>query len=94
MKCSLTRYSSFAPSSQGRGASVHHQGVKGKFDLDRPQVNMAVMVNRAVMMNMAVTVMAVMTVTVALMVRILNLYDQRAWSCLCVSLQCYQKVDK
>ena len=65
-----TRYSSFASSSQGRGASVHHQGAKGKFDLDRPQVNMAVMVNRAVMMNMAVTVMAVMTVTVALMVRI------------------------
>ena len=59
-----TRYSSFASSSQGRGASVHQQGVKGKFDLDRPQVNMAVM---AVMVNMAVTVMAIMTVMVAVM---------------------------
>ena len=63
MKCSLTIYSSFASSSQGRGASVHHQGAKGKFDLDRPQVNMAVM---AVMVNMAVMVMA-MTVMVEVM---------------------------
>ena len=60
-----TRYYSFASSSQWRAARVHHQGVKGKFDLDRPQVNMALM---AVMVNMAVTVMAVMTVMVALMV--------------------------
>ena len=34
-----TRYYSFASSPQWRAA----QGVKGKFDLDRPQVNMAVM---------------------------------------------------
>ena len=61
MKCSLTRYSSFAPSSQGRGASVHHQGAKGKFDLDRPQVNMAVIG------NMAEMVMAIMAVMVAVM---------------------------
>ena len=54
-----TRYYSFASSSQWRAA----HGVKGKFDLDRPQVNMAVM---AVMVNMAVRVMA-MTVMVAVM---------------------------
>ena len=58
-----TRYYSFASSSQWRAARVPHQGVKGKFDLDRPQVNMAVM---AVMVNMAVRVMA-MTVMVAVM---------------------------
>ena len=65
-----TRYYSFASLSQWRAANVHHQGAKGKFDLDRPQVNMAVMammVNMAVIVNMAVMVMAVMTVMVAVM---------------------------
>ena len=56
-----TRYYSFASSSQWRAARVPHQGVKGKFDLDRPQVNMAVIG------NMAEMVMAIMAVMVAVM---------------------------